>query len=275
MAQTLTIECLRPGNGAYFVSNRYDARRAEGFPGAGPADTESAALGNWLLVQAPTTPCLELTLTGGRWCLSGTGQFALAGAEMEATLDGRPCPINEVHPVDNESLLLELKAARVGMRTYLTARGDWSATVVQPNQALRPGWTATVRSNRTTSHQSEPIRSDRFQTASLLAYPGPEWELLSEGIRRWLLTDDFRLIEGNRQGLRFQTSRTPALNLPPLLSSPVLPGTVQLTPAGPVILGPAAHTVGGYPRALVLDDIYLGVAYQRPFGTYLDFRLAE
>ena len=274
MARTLTIECLQPGNGAYLVSNRYDARRAEGFPGAGPADQISAALGNRLLGQAEDTTCLELTLTGGRWRLSGTGQFALTGAEMGAKLDDRVCATDEVHDFDADDQTLTLGPAQNGMRTYLTVRGEWMTTGTVPNRPLAKGWRASVHGEQASGYQLSLDKPFWRNKTTLTALPGPEWELLPAAAQRWLLSGTFRLTGGNRQGLRLEApTPVPPLNLGSMLSSPVLPGTVQWTPAGLVVLGPAAQTVGGYPRVLLLGAELLSPCYQMTENSEIRFNL--
>ncbi|MFT5018055.1 MAG: allophanate hydrolase subunit 2 [Limisphaerales bacterium] len=58
------------------------------------------------------------------------------------------------------------------------------------------------------------------------------------------------------------------------MSSPVLPGTVQLTPSGPILLGPDAQTVGGYPRVLLAAKPgKLGLAFQVGLGRPVRFSL--
>ncbi|MGB3801904.1 MAG: hypothetical protein WA952_18945, partial [Lewinella sp.] len=57
-----------------------------------------------------------------------------------------------------------------------------------------------------------------------------------------------------------------------LLSSAVLPGTVQLTPSGAILLGPDAQTIGGYPRALVVVDD-LSPAFQLRPGQRIRFKV--
>jgi len=66
------------------------------------------------------------------------------------------------------------------------------------------------------------------------------------------------------------------LKFPNMLSSPVLPGTVQLSPAGPILLGPDAQTVGGYPRVLLVPDAEVqSMASQVAIGETVAFRLGQ
>ena len=57
-----------------------------------------------------------------------------------------------------------------------------------------------------------------------------------------------------------------------LKSSPVLPGTVQLTPSGQlIILMKDAQITGGYPRILQLDKASISILSQKRKGTSIDF----
>jgi len=54
--------------------------------------------------------------------------------------------------------------------------------------------------------------------------------------------------------------------LPPMVSSGVLPGTIQITSVGtPIILGRDAQTIGGYPRIGILTESALNqMAHMKP-----------
>jgi len=47
-----------------------------------------------------------------------------------------------------------------------------------------------------------------------------------------------------------------------MLSSPVVDGTVQLTPHGPIVLLRERQTIGGYPRVFVVADVDVDVLGQ-------------
>ena len=281
MAHALTIECLDPGGGAFLVDDRRYGRRAEGLPAGGPADARALAAANELLGQRPLHPGLELTLTGGRWLLSGRGQFVLAGADLNLLGNGRPLETYHVHDLDGDLFLIGRRSAGASLRTYIAVNGQWEVPAptnpALPYAApLPPGWRTTV-----TWTEEAPFRSSldtrRHQTVSPLGLPvrpGPEWDWLTVLQQHQLLTAPYRVsTSSNRQGLRLEGG-PPVPDLPSLLSSPVLPGTVQLSPAGPILLGPEAQTVGGYPRVLLLaEPSDLGAAYQLALGGELRWRL--
>lgn len=280
MAATLTVICLDPGLAAYRIVRR-PGRRAAGWSAGGPADGRAAAAAHRLLDQDATGPCLEVTRAGGRWLLSGRGQFVLTGADITWRLNGRILESYQTQYLDGDGLLVGGNAG-AGYRGYLAFRGEWAepnyapSANLPPDGRLTPGWSAAVVAPTEAAFTLDLDVKRHLPPVFLRlpVRPGPEWPLLTPVQQNNLLSASYFLSpSGNRQGLRL-TTRGDIPNLPPLISSPVLPGTLQLTPTGPVLLGPEAQTLGGYPRVLLLaDEDALGLAYQLRPGKAVGLRL--
>ena len=59
-----------------------------------------------------------------------------------------------------------------------------------------------------------------------------------------------------------------------MLTSATLPGTVQLTPSGKlIILMKDGQTTGGYPRILQLTDTAISILAQKRTGDTISFKL--
>ena len=264
MADTLVLTAAGKNQGAVLVDQGRPGYRDRGIPTGGPADRRSCAAANKLLDQPPLHPCLELTLTAGRWLLSGKGQLVLTGADMDWKLNGVPVARYGVIYLDGDYLLAG-GYARKGCRAYLAIRGTWALPRVLGSVGGGLPGTVSVGTGfscSVTSPNESPFRNSlgsegKSTDDSCLILPvtaAPEWRLLSTIDRAWLLRSTFTVGRAsNRQGIRLEAPGQPEIELPSLLSSPVLPGTVQLTPAGPILLGPDAHTVGGYPRILIAE----------------------
>ena len=270
----LTLRYGGGSPGARFVDGGRPLLRREAIPGGGAADPAAAHLANRLLDQEATHPTLELPLRGGVWHLAGTGQIVLSGANMEWTLDGALVKRAVVIEL-NGNHELRGSFARNGCRGYLAVRGAWSIPRVRGSvEEGLPGVLSPVEqvSWEVISPSSCPLRSESppsyADEATLNCVPGPEYELLDRERRNSLVNRSFTVLPASdRQGLRLQAEGPSNWDLPSQLSSAVLPGTVQLTPSGPIVLGPDAQTVGGYPRVLHAVD-GLGALYQlRPGGT--------
>jgi urea carboxylase len=56
-----------------------------------------------------------------------------------------------------------------------------------------------------------------------------------------------------------------------MISTVVLPGTIQMTPSGPIILGPDAQTSGGYPRIAQVCQVDQAILAQKSPGKSIRF----
>ena len=63
-----------------------------GVPPSGPYDNLALRLGNRVLGNAPGAPALEMALTGAVLRFRTAAAICVAGADMGATLDGKPVP---------------------------------------------------------------------------------------------------------------------------------------------------------------------------------------
>ena len=284
MAGTLTLTCLKAGGGAYVVDGGRPGHRAIGVASGGPADGRAMAAANRLLGRNPHATCLETTLSGGRWLLSGDGQLAITGSDMTWRLNGRILETYSVLFHEGDGLLTSLPARR-GLRSYLAINGHWrlpqalgSAEAGLPGvPSVSAGWSTEINWSiaagfRTDLDVYQHVPEDPLKVPVV---PGPEWNWLSDAQQTSLLSTWFTVsTQSNRQGIRLEGAGVEAINLPSLISSPVLPGTVQLTPRGPILLGPDAQTVGGYPRVLIVADRRsLGAAFQLGLGDGCGFAL--
>jgi allophanate hydrolase subunit 2 len=202
---------------------------------------------------------------------------------MNWRLNGRLLESYTVHYLDGDGLLTGTMAVQ-GLRGYLAILGDWaltetlgSAEIGLPEMSpLSMGWTTSVNWKEEVPYQADLDVHRHFPSAPyvLIVSPGPEWNWLTPAQQALLLKQVFLVSpDSSRQGIRL-AGQLPPFQLPSLISSPVLPGTVQLTPAGPILLGPTAQTVGGYPRVfLVTKRKSLAAAFQVAIGGEVRFEL--
>lgn len=283
MADQLTITCIRPGAGAYLIDQGRLKHRAAGIPLGGAADPRAANRVREILALPPTAVLLEFTLSGGQWLISGKGQICLGGAEMNWKLNGRPAEAYTTIDLDGD-YLLDGEYVRRGCRAYLGVRGKWQVKKVldsvSPGLAglptIGPDWSVTIDTLPALDYFSDlhPCQHCPMLPPSFLVVPGPEWNWLSEADQQRILATDYTIgQDSNRQGLRlvpsiaFSATDFASMKSRSLISSPVLPGTIQLTPAGPILLGCDAQTLGGFPRILLLAKAEeLGIAGQLKVG---------
>jgi urea carboxylase len=96
-----------------------------GVPPSGPMDDRSFRLANRAVGNAAGTAGLEITVSGPTLRFHCPATVALAGAAVEATLDGAPVPMWQPVAVEAGQVLAVGRIAGPGLRCYLAVRGGF------------------------------------------------------------------------------------------------------------------------------------------------------
>ena len=119
-----TVEVLAPGS--FTTVQDYPGRVGYwdvGVPPCGPMDHLAFRLGNRLLGNDEGAAGLEMTVTGPTLRFDRASVIVLTGADMAATLDGRPVPIFTPTRVPAGATLKVGRVTGAGVRGYLLVRG--------------------------------------------------------------------------------------------------------------------------------------------------------
>lgn len=270
----------------------------------GAMDPLALRLANLLVGNDAEAAGLELTLVGPTLALEADVLLALGGADLGATLDGRPLPRWRAVAARKGSVLA-FEGAREGCRAYLALAGGVAVPEVLGGRGtdlrghfggldgrpLREGdplplgeaspWARRVLAQLLAA--SEPVARWGVQAAVLPTYadapvlrvvPGPEHARFTAASREALVSARFLVSpQSDRMGARLEG---PALALEApleLVSSPVTEGTVQVPPDGaPVVLMADRQTTGGYPRIAQVITVDLPLLAQARPGTHVRFR---
>jgi antagonist of KipI len=290
------LEVLAPGPLTTVQDLGRPGLRALGVPVAGAADADALRVANLLVGNPEGAAGLEFTLNGPTLRFDGPRIIALAGGELEASIDGWVVPM--WRPVALAAGC-ELKLSRVlrGARGYVAISGGINTKPVMGSRStdLRCGFggmhgRALRAGDRLPLGRSESARGralrrrraesrQRFLPANwwvaathdlrgdvawLHLLPGPDIAALDPRVLRTLRSGTWIVSNSSdRMGLRFEGPEVPRVPVPEQISAAVLPGTVQLTPDGsPILLGVDAQTTGGYPRVAQVVRADLGRAMQ-------------
>jgi len=256
--------------------------RRYGIPVSGALDRSSARLANRLVGNDEDVPVLEMTLKGGSYQFSDSSIIAVTGADMNPMLDGKPVEINCTSKV-RAGQKLQLGFARSGCRTYLAIRGAWRLKKVfgsyatytlagfggYKGRALAKGDVLQFE-NRNMHDWERNVPDEQVNHGSPLPeiriIEGPEWSRLSESQQHRFVGEIFTLgSQSNRMGFRLEGVKIRTTNHE-IVSSAVVPGTIQLPNSGnPIVLMHDAQTTGGYLRlAKVIDSDLCRLAQVRP-----------
>ena len=280
------IKVLRPG----FFTTVQDSERIGfakyGVPKSGSMDRFSSAFANFLLQNEPSAAVLEMTLLGPELRFSAATQIAISGAFLSPVVNKVPVENDRILPISKGDILSFGKRSS-GCRTYLAIKGGFQSEEVLGSRSWYPGITSCeklekgmsltyLQPENRLSPKAAHVKPQKFWTGKELpAFPGPEFSMLPEEKKEELLNSIFTISSRNdRMGIQLQENFKN--DLPGMLSSPVLPGTVQLTPSGKlIVLMRDAQTTGGYPRVLQLPETSINKIAQKVQGEKVRFRLRE
>ncbi|KEZ93576.1 5-oxoprolinase subunit C family protein [Nonlabens ulvanivorans] len=253
--------------------------RAYGVPHSGAMDQDSSRLANQLLNNQESDAVIEMTLSGVEIIFSEPTQIAITGAHCKIMLQHlgyeSPCVI-AVKTGD----VLQIGAAMDGNFIYLGIKNGFQTEVSLGSRSYYTGILDSSflkKGDHLLYDSGGVVSTDKFNdmeskwNSSLKAYVGPEFYLLSRKQQEQLLGTSFTISKlWNR--MAFQLEETLVHTLSAIKSSPVLPGTIQLTPDGKlIVLMRDAQTTGGYPRVLQLTEEAVNIISQKRVGEAVDF----
>ncbi|ASK33171.1 urea carboxylase (plasmid) [Alcanivorax sp. N3-2A] len=256
-----------------------------GVPPSGPFDSLSFRLGNRLLGNREDAAGLEFTLNGPTLRFNRDTRVALTGADMSATLDGRPVPRYQAVSISAGQTLKLGKVHGDGARAYLAVAGGIQC---QPYLGSR----STFTLGQFGGHGGRALRTgdvlhlgDRPGTANTAAVPealmptlGTQWHLRviygPHGAPDFFTDDDMATFFRADWQVHYNSSRTGIRLVGPkpqwarsdggeagmhpsnIHDNAYAVGTVDFTGDMPVILGPDGPSLGGFvcPATVILAD---------------------
>lgn len=258
-----------------------------GVPPSGPMDNWSFRLGNRLLNNDAETAGLEITLSGPTLKFNTARQIVLAGATIDAKLDGEALPMWQVVTVPAGATVQLGKVATAGARSYLLLAGG-----IDCPHYLGSRSTFTLgqfgghvgRSIQAGDVLHLPVASTSVAEQSLPAALQPAitntWELRviygPHGAPDFFTDHDIDTFFATDYEVHYNSSRTGVRLIGPkpewaradggeaglhpsnLHDNAYAIGTVDFTGDMPVILGPDGPSLGGFvcPATIVKADLW-------------------
>jgi antagonist of KipI len=248
----------------------------------GAADTVALRLANRLLGNDAGAPALELTLSGPRLRFRGHSAIAVTGADLAATIEGRPLPMNTRVTVEDFAEL-RFGGGRRGARAYVAVAGGFDVPLVLGSAAtdLRGGFGGcggrALRAGdvlRSGAQRGAPQVFDRRAAAELAerrstlrVLAGAHHDLFTPESMAALVGESFAVSDdSDRMGVRLRGAQLHLRRPRELVSEGVAPGAIQVPPNGdPIVLGVDHPATGGYPQiASVIAADLPSLAQLRP-----------
>ena len=277
-----------------------------GVPVSGALDDFAYAAANLLVGNAEDRPTLEITFTGPELDVLSDADIALAGAEMDVAVNGRPVRTWRSVRV-KQGDRIAVGQAGSGCRGYLAVTGGIAVPDVM-------GSASTYVSGRIGGIDGRPLQvgdilergpgalleNPRYMPwfplygpdIHVRAIPGPQDEYFRESMDLFFSYAYTVTDKANRMGYRLDG---PAVSRDPgapksIISEPSMHGNVQVPPDGKPIILMKEQTIGGYAKiATVITPDLFKVAQARPgdciyfhpvtldeaHGIYADWRQCE
>lgn len=303
MAVGVTV--LRPGMMASVQDLGRHGHRQLGVCPGGALDPLALVLANRLAGNPDGAAGLELTMGGCELRFDAATRIAITGDDFDARLDGAPLWPGWSVPVRAGQTLKFGRANRssrkMGLRTWLAVAGGIDVPVILGSRStdLKAGFGGhegrllkagdslmsglSALSAGQLSRRPFGVRMPQWHVnvddgaIVLRAMPGPEYEQFTAASRELLWREPWRITpRSNRMGNRLEGSELKRKRGLDILSSGVIPGTIQVPPSGqPIVLMGDAQTTGGYPRIGVIIQADLWKLAQAPLDGRLRFRQVD
>ena len=254
-----------------------------GVPTSGFMDAEAAKRANRLLENPPETAVMEITMTGPTAEFSLPSFICLGGAQMEVTLNNEPIEHFKVHKINSGDFLSYGKLKK-GFRSYLAIKGGFKTESLLGSQSFFKPITSkncfkdldriayegnTVFQPKDLTYMGNYILNE----STLEVFQGPEYGLLNDHQLESIFFKTFKVAKENDR-MAYQLEETVEGHQISMLTSATLPGTVQMTPSGKlIILMRDGQTTGGYPRILQLSEKSISILAQKKYGDTIRFKL--
>lgn len=275
--QTTVQDLGRPGYGRFGVTLN------------GAADRASLVAANRLVGNPDGAAALEITLLGPRLRFHRPVTIVLAGADLGASLAGRPLPPGERRrALPGDELAFGPAPEARGMRAYLAVAGGIDVPVVMGSRstdltaglgghlgrALRAGDWLAAGGLRRHDRPGRPRPTVIDPAWPIRVLRGPQADRFSPETWRRFVTSEFTVSsESNRVGLRLVGPPLFPTGGADIVSEGIVTGAIQVTGAGqPIIMLPGHATIGGYTKiATVIDEDLDRLGQLRP-GDVIRFR---
>lgn len=262
-----SIDVLAPGLLTSIQDRGRFGFKKFGVPVSGAMDQQSSALANHLLNNDAYAAVMEITLTGPQLVFNSDALIVVTGADLSPSVNGGACPMSRLVQLSAGDIL-SFGAAKKGVRAYIGVKGGFQTEIVMNSFSFYSGITSqplikkgdrlSIHTSRSSDQFKSVVKEDPtlFDSPDLLCSPGPEFVLLKQEDQKNIFGLEFTVSsDNNRMGYRFNGDKLSYPDSYSMLTSSVLPGTVQLTPSGQLIaLMRDCQTTGGYPRILQLSE---------------------
>lgn len=245
-----------------------------GVPLSGVMDQKLAIFANELVRNPSEETVIEFTHMGPSFEIMEDLELAVAGMDFLLSLNGEPILLNQSQKLQAGDVL-RIGSSPNFIRGYLSVYGGFKVKkvlgsssfypMICPKLKIEKGCIIEIKNPKKNNFKSRSLIFDFsiYETSELEVLKGPEFDFLSLEMQKQLFKCEFKIHpQSNRMGYILDNQID--FSARDIITSPVQPGTVQLTPSGKlIVLMRDAQTTGGYARILQLTEKSINVLAQK------------
>lgn len=274
------IKVIQPGLFTTIQDGGRHGYRNIGIPTSGFMDQESAWAANKIVNNDREESLIEITLKGPTLLFNNNCTISITGGDFNPLINGMPIKMYESINVKLGDTL-KINNTKNGARCYLAISGGIDVKSIFGSKSflsnitesyyLRKGDEIKISDN----FNNKILKKNKLKfklNRSMDVFKGPEFDLLSIKVKNILFENEFTIRSNSR--MAYNLDEKAQIGIKSIISSPVMPGSVQLTPSGKIIiLHRDCQTIGGYPRILQLDKNSLNNLSQLKSNDKIKFSL--
>lgn len=310
----MALEIVLPGPLSTVQDIGRSGYLSQGFQESGACDKYSMKLANLIagnLTEYDQAAVIELTYSGGEICFTSPEIFALTGADMSPSLNGRP--VSMYRPVLAEAGdILTFGFAASGLRTYMGVYGGISVPLIMGSRSTnlkcriggfegRPLRAGDILSAGKTTEQVSFLmeimkgREEVFSIGDeeswlkrtfspyrfygnerlvlLRAVEGPQSEAFTEDGKKTFLRSAYRLLNDcDRMACRLEGPAIEMKNGADIISDGIVEGSIQVSASGlPMVMMADHQTTGGYAKIATVISTDIPALAQLRPGDFVTF----
>lgn len=274
------IKVIQPGLFTTIQDGGRHGYRNIGIPSSGFMDQESAWAANKIVDNDREESLIEITLKGPTLLFNNNCTISITGGDFNPLINDKPIKMYESINVKLGDTL-KINNTKNGARCYLAISGGIYVKSIFGSKSflsnisesyyLRKGDEIKISNN--SNNKILKKNNLKFKlNRSMEVFKGPEFDLLSIKVKNMLFKNEFTIRTNSR--MAYNLEEKVQIGIKSIISSPVLPGSVQLTPSGKmIILHRDCQTTGGYPRILQLNKSSLNHLSQIKSNEKIKFSL--
>lgn len=259
--------------------------RNKGVPVSGAMDAMAVRKANSLLENDLNAAVLEITMTGPTLQFEEPSYIVISGASLSVTLNNAPIKNYKVYKIHSGDVLSYGRLEK-GFRGYLAVKGGLQKPLflgsrsyyrpVTPNNTVVDGDVLPFEPTAEFHPKISEIKVDSYLDETKLGvYKGPEFHRFPKSEYDTLFKKVLQVSKENNR-MAYQIVENGPGHQESMLTAATLPGTVQWTPSGKlIILMRDGQTTGGYPRILQLSDAAISILAQKKTGDHIQFNAVD